>query len=105
MGEAGREVLLPLTNPGRALDLARESGALDVLAQQLARAGGSSTPVRSPTSIPSAGTSITVQEGAVQVILPRGTSRAEAEAAGEAAGSGFWRSVQERRVAGIARVR
>jgi hypothetical protein len=33
-GEAGKEVLIPLTNPARAAQLARESGLLELLAKQ-----------------------------------------------------------------------
>jgi hypothetical protein len=46
-GEAGKEVLLPLTNPARALDLAQQSGLFDTLAAA----------VRTPAFIPSRSTS------------------------------------------------
>lgn len=39
IGEAGREVVIPLTRPGRAVELAQQSGLIDLLAAQGALAG------------------------------------------------------------------
>lgn len=55
VGEAGREVVIPLTRPQRARQLARESGLLDVLAQGAAAAGGGRHAVPAPAGVPGQG--------------------------------------------------
>lgn len=49
VGEAGPEVIIPLTRPERAATLAADSGLLAILAAQ---AGGAATTPVSPASIP-----------------------------------------------------
>lgn len=61
-GEAGAEVLIPLTRPRRALELFNQSG----LAEVLARAQGSSRP--GATGAVSGRGGVVFQEGAVQVV-------------------------------------
>lgn len=63
IGEAGREIVLPVTRPARAMELLEESGFLGRLAGDRSTAAG-------------AGDSLTVKSGAVQVTID---GRADAE--------------------------
>src|SRR5690606_26949429 len=44
IGEAGKEVVIPLTRPGRAADLAQQSGLIDLLAERGVLPGSQHTP-------------------------------------------------------------
>lgn len=84
-GEAGDEVVIPLTRPRRARELAEESGLLRILAGQLGQGGG---------------TPIVFGRGAISVVfegvMP---TRQEALEAGRAVGEGVWQTLARRDVA------
>lgn len=56
VGEAGREVVIPLTRPGRALQLANESGLMDVLSQASRAQRASGSPAAAATMVAGADT-------------------------------------------------
>lgn len=82
MGEAGKEVLLPLTNPARTYQLALQSGLFDVLnkyrpSRDEGRGVATAAVSGAPTAVMSRGRQVTFQPGAV-VVEARGLSADEA---------------------------
>jgi hypothetical protein len=79
-GEAGKEVLLPLNNPARALSLAQESGLFDTLAAA----------IRAPSFIPSRATGLAASGDTITMNLffAPGTTPAQANALSRAAVQG-----------------
>ena len=98
IGEAGPEVVLPLTQPRRARELAAESGLLDVLmsgssnitqARSAGRASGGD----------GAGVGVVVEEGAVVIQFSGGVpDEQQARRVGNAAGEGLLNTLAARNV-------
>ncbi len=87
IGEAGREVLLPLTDPARTLELAQQSGLFDVLN----RAGGFRTPTPAATAPQIAGGGTVIH---MDVTINTGGAPVDA-ASGEDFGRGLGKGVAE----------
>lgn len=98
IGEAGPEVVLPLTQPRRARELAMQSGLLDVLmsgnsSMTMARNAGRSSGGES------SGVGVVVEEGAVVIQFSGGVpDEQQARRVGNAAGEGLLNTLAARNV-------
>lgn len=97
IGEAGPEVVLPLTRPERARELAMQSGLLDVLlsgASNRTGAGRSALGSGSRGGAPS----VVVEAGAVQIRFEGAPDEQTARRVGNAAGEGLLNTLAARNV-------
>lgn len=89
IGEAGPEVLLPLSNPQRSLDLAKASGLFGVLAKATGFATRMGADGAMAGAVPGGveQTNITIEQLVVQVTVPAGTTDPAAFGAAAAQGT------------------
>lgn len=101
IGEAGREAIIPLTNPDRAFELVQQSGLLGIIQKATAftrAAALGATPTISGTANVAGvgGVSVTIGPGAVVVQFNGSVSSDEAFAVGQQVGAGLAKAIAER---------
>lgn len=98
IGEAGPEVVLPLTQPRRARELAAESGLLDVLMSGSSQMTGARSAGRASGNS-GGGVGVVVEEGAVVIQFSGGVpDEQQARRVGNAAGEGLLNTLAARNV-------
>lgn len=98
IGEAGPEVVLPLTQPRRARELAAESGLLDVLMSGSSNLTGARAAGRSSGAAGTGAGGVVVQEGAVVIKFEGVPDEPRARRVGQAAAEGLLNTLAARNV-------
>lgn len=100
-----REVVIPLTDPARALELANKSGLFGVLAKALGAQGRpQSRALGAVGAAVMSGGGIVFESGAINATFPGVTSASEAHAAGVAFGEGLASTLARRQARQAARI-
>lgn len=96
VGEAGPEVIIPLTQPNRARELVEQSGLLNLISGSAMRATSTTS---SSSAADSSGPSVVIERGAVNMVfnaLP--SDEAQANRMGQAAADGLLNTIAARNV-------